>query len=104
MAKLLPVNRLPLLLSLALDVCKQLPTYAAKGETPPRQALKAKREAYWEEYGGFRDTPIYEQKFLQSGNVIQGPAIIEAEQTATVLPPGTRLFVDKYLNLLIERV
>ncbi len=81
----------------------QLPTYAIKGGKPPKQALKGRREAYWEEYEDFRSTPIYEQKFLESGNRIEGPAIIESDQTTTVLPPGTNLAVDKYRNLLMER-
>ncbi len=82
----------------------ELPTHAAKGEQPRRQALKGKRDTYWEEYQGFRQTPIYEQKLLECGNVIEGPAVIEAETTTTVLPPGVRLVVDKFLNLVMEKI
>ncbi len=82
----------------------ELPTYAQKGKTPSKEALKGQRPAYWEEYGDFRDTRIYAQEFLESGNIIEGPAIVEAEDTTTVLPPGVRLTVDSYHNLIMERV
>jgi N-methylhydantoinase A/oxoprolinase/acetone carboxylase beta subunit len=82
----------------------ELPTYEEKGKTPPSSGLKGKRPVYWEEYGEFRDTPIYEQKVLECGNVVMGPAIIEAEDTTTVLPPGTMLTVSKYLSGEITRV
>lgn len=79
-----------------------LPTYLGRSKSPPKQALKGARPAYWEEYGGFRDTRVYEQKSLETANVIEGPAIIEAENTTTVLPPGAVLVVDRYHNLVIE--
>ncbi len=82
----------------------ELPVHAVKEKRPRRGAMKGHREAYWEEYQGFRQTPIYEQKLLDCGNVIEGPAIIEAETTTTVLPPGAKLVVDKFLNLVIERM
>lgn len=81
----------------------ELPTYEPKNKKPPRGSLKGKRLAYWEEYNGFRETPVYEQKLLQCGNIVDGPAIIEAEDTTVVLPPGTKLTINKYLNGEIER-
>ncbi len=48
--------------------------------------------------------PVYEQNLLEHGNIIEGPAIIEAADTTTVLEPGWNLSVDKYLNLIIERI
>jgi N-methylhydantoinase A/acetophenone carboxylase len=66
-------------------------------------AVKGSREAYWEEYKGFKETPVYDQLLLESGNEFEGPAIVEAESTTLVVPPGTRLTVDEHLNLAIER-
>lgn len=40
--------------------------------------------------GEFRETPIYAFTSLTPGNVIIGPAIIEADLTTVVLPPGQR--------------
>lgn len=82
----------------------KMPTYEFRGETPPRDALKEKRPMYWEEYNGFRETKVYEQKLLECGNIIEGPAVLESEDTTLVLPPGNRLSIDKYLCLSIEKV
>lgn len=82
----------------------ELPTYPAKGESPPKEALKGQRPAYWEEYEDFHDTQIYEQSFLETGNIIEGPAIIEAGNTCTVLPPGAKITVDNYHNMIIEEI
>ncbi len=82
----------------------ELPTYPGKGKLPPKDALKGVRPAYWEEYKAFRDTRVYEQKSLKTANIIEGPAIIEAEDTTTVLPPGVKLIVDHYHNLVIEKM
>jgi N-methylhydantoinase A/acetophenone carboxylase len=82
----------------------ELPTYPGKEKSPPKGAMKGKRPTYWEECSGFHDTPIYEQKSLETDNIIDGPAIIEAENTTTVLPPGVKLMVDRYHNLVIEKM
>ncbi len=67
------------------------------------RAIKGSREAFWEEHKGFRETPVYDQRLLECGNAFQGPAIVEAESTTLVVPPSTRLTVDEYLNLVIEK-
>ena len=82
----------------------ELPTYEFNGETPRSETAKGKRPAYWEEYGGFKETPIYDGGLLECGNRVEGPAIIEAEDTTTVLPPGTRYTVNKYLFGEIEKI
>lgn len=71
--------------------------YPLKGAKVSKEALKGKREAFWPELGGFKPTNIYEQKLLQAGNEIEGPAIIEADNTTVVLPPGKRYVVNQYL-------
>jgi len=80
----------------------ELPTYSDKGKNPPSASHKGKRSAFWEEYGGFKETPIYEQQFLECGNVVNGHAIIEAEDTTFVIPPKTRITINKYLSGEIE--
>ncbi len=98
------VDVLNLILRATVDHPKpELPTYPLAKETPDKDALKGKREVYWTEYGSFRPTPIYEAKLLKHGNIIDGEAVIEAEDTTVVLAPGYRLSVDKYHNLIIEK-
>jgi N-methylhydantoinase A/oxoprolinase/acetone carboxylase beta subunit len=98
------VDILNLILRATVDHPKPgLPVYPRAKETPDKDALKGKRDAYWTEYGGFRATPIYEAKLLKHGNFIKGEAVIEAEDTTVVLAPGYCLTVDKYHNLIIEK-
>ena len=82
----------------------ELPSYTAKGTTPPSTAVKGQRPAYWEEYQDFRSTPVYQLESLECGNVVEGPAIMESEYTTVVLPPGSRLTVNKYLCGEIEPI
>ena len=81
-----------------------LPTYPEKGPTPEKGALKETRKVYWVEHRDFLETPIYEQKLLQHGNILNGPAVIEAENTTIVLNLGWQLSVDKYLNLIMDKL
>ncbi len=97
------VDILNLILRATVDYPKpKLPTYPLGKETPDKDALKGKRDAYWAEYGAFRPTPIYEAKLLKHGNIIDGEAIIEAEDTTIVLPSVMKLSVDKYHNFILD--
>jgi N-methylhydantoinase A/acetophenone carboxylase len=97
------VDVLNLILRATVDYPKpKLPTYPRAKATPDQEALKGKRDAYWVEYGEFRPTPIYEAKLLKHGNVIDGEAVIEAEDTTIVLPPVMKLSVDQYHNFILE--
>jgi N-methylhydantoinase A/acetophenone carboxylase len=61
------------------------------------------RTAYWDG-PGFVETPVYRQELVRCGNVIEGPAIIEAEDTTVVIEPGWRYTLDEYLNGVIDFV
>jgi N-methylhydantoinase A/acetophenone carboxylase len=99
------VDMLNLVLHATVDHPKpKLPTYPRAKETPDREALKGKRDAYWVEYGDFRQTPIYDAKALKHGNIINGAAVIEAEDTTIVLPPPMKLSVDKYHNFILDKI
>jgi N-methylhydantoinase A/oxoprolinase/acetone carboxylase beta subunit len=80
----------------------ELPRHERRG-ADPSPAQTGTRRAYWEELGGV-ETPVYRQELLESGNAIEGPAIVEAEDTTIVVEPGWRFELDEYLNALIERV
>ncbi|EFK09259.1 hydantoinase/oxoprolinase [delta proteobacterium NaphS2] len=66
----------------------------------PSNALKTKRDVYWGKK--FVETNVYDFKLLESGNIVKGPALIEAEDTTYVIPKGRRYVVDQYLNGIIE--
>jgi len=78
--------------------------YELVSAAPAKEALKGGRETYWEELGGFKETTVYRWEGLQPGNVIIGPAIIEAENTTYVVAPGWRYTMDQYLNGIIESI
>jgi N-methylhydantoinase A/acetophenone carboxylase len=68
----------------------------------PSPALVSTREAHWEDLGTVA-TPVYSQELIRCGNAIDGPAIIEAEDTTVVIEPGWRYTLDTYLNGVMER-
>ncbi len=51
---------------------------------------------------GFVETRIYEYGHLRSGNVIEGPAIIESPTSTIVIPPEKLARVDEFNNVVIE--
>jgi N-methylhydantoinase A/oxoprolinase/acetone carboxylase beta subunit len=64
-------------------------------------AFKGSRLVYWEEIG-FETTPVYDWNALRSGNVLQGPCIVEAIDTTYVVYPGVLLKIDSYGNGVME--
>jgi N-methylhydantoinase A len=63
-------------------------------------AVKEKRPVYWGE--ALAETRIYQHDLLACGNVVAGPAIIEAPATTYLVPPGWKYSVDQYLNGIME--
>jgi 5-oxoprolinase (ATP-hydrolysing) len=80
------------------------PEIEAGAETPPDDALVARRDVCFEQGGGATrlDTPFYDVTRLEAGNVVEGPAIIEQEDATTTVNPGLEARVDAYGNLVIE--
>jgi N-methylhydantoinase A len=76
-------------------------TIATGGATPGSDARIGRRLVYFGETGGFVDTPTFARTALVGGNRLQGPALIEEHASTTVLPPGHRLEVDAFGNLVI---
>jgi N-methylhydantoinase A len=72
----------------------------AKGSKDPKAALKGERDAYFEEKNCFVKTRVYEGDKLLSGNVLEGPCIIEEKMTSVVVPPGFKMVVDEYGNYI----
>jgi N-methylhydantoinase A len=63
-------------------------------------ARSGSRQVFFDK--GLVETPIYEHSHLEPGNVVTGPAIIEAANTTVPLHPGQELTVDAYSNLAIR--
>ena len=76
------------------------PIPAAEGGVD--DAKKGERDAFFEEYGEFRPTPVYDYGLLGAGSSLDGPAIIETPVTTIVVNPGQRAGVDKYGNVRVE--
>jgi N-methylhydantoinase A/acetophenone carboxylase len=81
-----------------------LPEFELQGAEPPAEARLEPREAYWESEGGMTETPVFAMDPLQAGNMIEGPALVEAEDTTVVVEPGWRFTLDRFRNGLLERV
>lgn len=62
------------------------------------------RQVWFEQAGGYVDTPIIERFSLSVGQVVSGPTILEQLDTTTVLPPGWAAKVDDQNCLIIERI
>lgn len=73
----------------------QLPTFPVEGENPDK-ALKGQRSVFWATKGEFCDTPIFDYSRLRAGNLILGPAVIEAADTTVVIPPDSSFLIDNF--------
>ena len=66
------------------------------------EARKQTREAYFEEYGGFAPTGVYDFERLSPGAGISGPAIIETPVTTIVVNPNDHAEMDEFRNIVIH--
>jgi N-methylhydantoinase A/acetophenone carboxylase len=77
----------------------ELPSFPVVG-TSPKAALKGKRPVCWEIE--FKETPVYAGDLLKSGNVIEGPAIIEEVSATFAIAEGWKASIDRYLTRILE--
>ena len=61
----------------------------------------ARRPVLFEGVGAV-DAAIYRRELLRAGDVLTGPAVVEQQDSTTVLPPATRSVVDPYGTLIVE--
>lgn len=71
----------------------------AEGSSPAA-ALKGSRQVYRD--GGWNETDVYDHARLRTGNVVQGPSVIEAVDSTYAVPAGATYRVDAYLNGIME--
>ncbi len=62
---------------------------------------KETRKVFFQQYGGFIDTDVYQRGDLRHGHELYGPLLIEEYASTTVLFPGDRLEVSEYGDLII---
>lgn len=71
----------------------------AAGRDCSRAVLKTKKVIFADEC---LDTPVFGRDLLLPGNSCKGPAIIHEYSATTVVPPGCRVQIDEYSNMVIE--
>ncbi len=76
---------------------------AALAEQEPGGAMPEPmgRRAVWFGAQSY-DTPVYQRDALPAGGSFSGPAIVDQSDSTTVVPPGSRAEVDRFLNLIIR--
>jgi 5-oxoprolinase (ATP-hydrolysing) len=74
------------------------PAIAADASRLPLARIRARTA------GREQDTPVLDRDGLETGAVIDGPAIIREANATTVVEPGWRASVDLLGNLLLERI
>ncbi len=72
----------------------KLPDYKLSGKDPYKGANKGKRKIFWE--ADWHNASLWEMNLLNPGNLIDGPAVIEAPATTLLVPPGFKVFLDKH--------
>ncbi len=73
---------------------------APRGDDFGVQARKRSRPAFFKETG-YIECPCYERSALGAETIIEGPAIIEAFDSTTVIPPAWFLRCDGFGNLFL---
>jgi N-methylhydantoinase A len=68
--------------------------------SPDESARLGEREVLFE--SGVRVTEVWRRELLRGGNVVVGPALIEAEDTSVLVPPGDVARIDQFGNLIIH--
>ena len=62
----------------------------------------AARRAWFEDSGGWVDTPVYQRYALGPGAVVSGPALIEEKESTIVVGVNEQVCVDHLYNLVAE--
>jgi N-methylhydantoinase A len=85
---MLPRLKTPVLMAAATDL---------------QSAVTGLRRVYFEQGGGFIETPCYARHRLGPNMVFDGPAIIDQDDATTVVFPNFRVKVDPGGNLILAR-
>jgi len=80
----------------------RLPEHEEVGKEPEENASKGTRDIYW--LKDWHEASIWEMERIIPGNVIDGPAVIEAPATTLLVPPTYRVKLDKHRIYQMEVV
>jgi N-methylhydantoinase A len=64
----------------------------------PEAALRGARGVYWDELKEVVETPVYDGRLLEHGQLVRGPAIVETPDTSVVVRPDQSLTLDPFGN------
>lgn len=67
-------------------------------------AFMGKRPICWNKESGLVETPIYNRSKMVPGNLVKGPAVVEATDTTYVVREGWTYAIDTYCNGVFEEV
>ncbi len=67
-------------------------------------ARKGERRVYFGEAGDYIPCAICDRKRLKAGDEVQGPAILEEDDTSVVIAPGSRGVVDAAANVTVTLI
>jgi N-methylhydantoinase A len=65
-------------------------------------AVKNSRKLYFQEYGEWKEVPVYDRNKMFTGHQISGPAVIEERITTIVVHPGWNARIDEFANVVME--
>ena len=72
----------------------KLPEFELSGDNPNENASKGYRDIFWEK--NWHEASIWEMELLNTGNILNGPAVIEAPATTLLVPPNFHIKLDKH--------
>jgi acetone carboxylase beta subunit len=82
-------------MSASVEVEKpRLPEEEEQGPTLPRAAFKPARQIYWRDR--WHEATILELDAIKAGNVVVGPAVVEAPACTVIVPPGRSARLDRH--------
>ena len=86
----------------AIGLLPKLQPQITSAESSSRTgALAGSRPVYFDQLGGFVDTPCYTRARLAPGMTFEGPAIVDQDDTTTVIFPDFHATVDPVGNLIL---
>lgn len=65
-------------------------------------AIKDRRLVYFQELGGYVDTPVFDHYALAPDTAVVGPAIVEQRESTAVVGPKARAHIDVSGNLVMN--
>ncbi|MHB8537533.1 MAG: hydantoinase/oxoprolinase family protein [Candidatus Dormibacteria bacterium] len=89
------------LLNLRVVQTWELPSVPLRPSAAHGSRGAASRSAYFAEAGGYVDVPVSRREGLAPGTTLEGPALVDQDDTTIVIYPGHEGFVDAAGNILI---